>query len=233
MRTLSSQSSMHTLLILGLGLSGTLFAQQATVAVMTKVKGNVEVRHGGSDASYNVVKAGELLNDKDFIRTGANAFAVLIYLDDKSMVKLKGNTNLGIRGKRVGKGLEKNLEITGGTVRAVVSKQRRGEFSVTSPTTVASVKGTSFWMITNSQTGDAVYNEEGVVQLTNLASGDVLDLLANQTCLSTPDGSLTVSATIASDIPVDEDDTGDVPQELRIIMMGPDGQEKVLIINYN
>ena len=177
MRTLLSQRFLNILLIVGFLLSETLFSQP--VAVMTKVKGNVEVRHGDSGASFNVAKAGELLKDEDFVRTGASAFAVLIYLDDKSMVKLKGNTNLSIRGKRVGKGLEKNLELTGGTVKAVVSKQRRGEFKITSPTSVASVKGTSFWMITNSQTGDAVYNEEGVVQLTNLATGSIVDLLEN------------------------------------------------------
>ena len=230
MRTLLSQRFLNTLLIVGFVFSGTLFSQ--SVAVVTKVKGNVEVRHGDSGTSYNVAKAGELLKDEDFVRTGANAFAVLIYLDDKSMVKLKGNTNLSIRGKRTGKGLEKNLELTGGTVKAVVSKQRRGEFKITSPTSVASVKGTSFWIVTNTQTGDVVYNEEGVVQVTNLATGAIVDLLENQTGFSTPDGGLTVSTTIASDIPEDEDED-DVPKELRIIMTGPDGQEKVLIIKYN
>jgi len=230
MRTFLSQRFLNTLLIFGFVFSGTLFSQ--SVAVVTKVKGNVEVRHGDSGTSYNVAKAGELLKDEDFVRTGANAFAVLIYLDDKSMVKLKGNTNLSIRGKRTGKGLEKNLELTGGTVKAVVSKQRRGEFKITSPTSVASVKGTSFWIVTNTQTGDVVYIEEGVVQVTNLATGAIVDLLENQTGFSTPDGGLTVSTTIASDIPEDEDED-DVPKELRIIMTGPDGQEKVLIIKYN
>ena len=84
----------------------------------------------------------------------------------------------------------------------------------------------------SSQTGDVVYNEEGVVQVTNLATGAIVDLLENQTGFSTPDGGLTVSTTIASDIPEDEDED-DVPKELRIIMTGPDGQEKVLIIKYN
>ena len=110
MRTLLSQRFLNTLLIVGFVFSGTLFSQ--SVAVVTKVKGNVEVRHGDSGNSYNMAKAGELLKDEDFVRTGANAFAVLIYLDDKSMVKLKGNTNLSIRGKRTGKWLEKNLELT-------------------------------------------------------------------------------------------------------------------------
>ncbi|MEE2877057.1 MAG: FecR family protein [Candidatus Neomarinimicrobiota bacterium] len=222
------------LILISVLLGSFLSAQPpASVAVVTKVKGNVEIRKAVSNPAFTPVKAGQLLNDEDFIRTGANAFAVLIYLDDKSMVKLKGDTNLEIRGKRVGKALEKNIQIIGGSVRAVVSQQRRGEFSVTSPTSVASVKGTSFWMVTNSQTGDAVYNEEGVVQLTNLTSGDVVDLLANQTGTSMPDGGLSVAATIAANVPVDEDDSGQEPKELRIRFTDPDGTEKVLIVKYN
>ena len=205
----------------------------ASVAVVTKVRGNVEIRKVSSNPVFSPVKAGQLLNDEDFIRTGANAFAVLIYLDDKSMVKLKGDTNLEIRGKKVGKGLEKNLEITGGTIRAVVSQQRRGEFTVTSPTSVASVKGPSFWIVSNSQPGDQVYNEEGVVQLTNLTSGDIVDLLANQTGISTTDGGLSVAETIAANVPIDEDDSGREPRELRIRFKDSDGTEKVLIIKYN
>ena len=79
MRTLLSQRFLNTFLIVGFVFSGTLFSQ--SVAVLTKVKGNVEVRHGDSGTYYNVAKAGELLKDEDFVRTGANAFAVLIYLD--------------------------------------------------------------------------------------------------------------------------------------------------------
>ncbi|MBH31969.1 MAG: hypothetical protein CMG71_08340 [Candidatus Marinimicrobia bacterium] len=223
------------LIILTLIFKGVFLLAQppASVAVVTKVRGNVEIRKGSSNPVLSPVKAGHLLNDKDFIQTGANAFAVLIYLDDKSMVKLKGDTNLEIRGKRVGKGLEKNLEITGGTIRAVVSEQRRGKFNVTSPTSVASVKGTSFWMVSNSQTGDQVYNEEGVVQLTNLTSGDIVDLLANQTGISTTDGGLSVAETIAANVPIDEDDSGQEPRELRIRFRDSDGTEKVLIIKYN
>lgn len=226
------RSLIVTALILGLSL-GTNLSAAERVAVVTKVKGTVEVRPATSNPSFKQVKAGQVLSDRDFLRTGPSAFAVLIYLDDKSMVKLKGNTNLEIQGKRVGKGLEKNLEMTGGTVKAVVSKQRRGGFTITSPTSVASVKGTSFWMVSSLQTGDTVFNEEGVVQLTNLLSGSVLDLLADQTGTSTPDGALSVAATIAANVPVDEDEGDEEVQELRIRFTTPDGEEKVLIIKYH
>ena len=76
MRILLSQRILNTFLIVGFVFSGTLFSQ--SVAVLTKVKGNVEVRHGDSGTYYNVAKAGELLKDEDFVRTGA----CLLYTSD-------------------------------------------------------------------------------------------------------------------------------------------------------
>tara|TARA_B100000686_G_C16568659_1_gene851687 strand:+ start:135 stop:821 length:687 start_codon:yes stop_codon:yes gene_type:complete len=209
-----------------------LFSQPSTsVAVLTKVKGNVQVQKSNSE--FSLVKAGQLLNHKDLIKTSANAFAVLIYLDDKSMVKLRGNTNLEIQGERIGKSLKKNLEITGGTVRAIVSEQRRGEFSISSPTSVASVKGTDLWFQSDNEEGDSIFCLEGIVQLINNSSGEIVDLLMNQTGVSTPDGGVSVSTTVAADIPIDEDDSGQEPKEFRIRFKDSDGAEKVLIIKYN
>ena len=209
-----------------------LFSQPSTsVAVLTKVKGNVQVQKSNSE--FSLVKAGQLLNHKDLIKTSANAFAVLIYLDDKSMVKLRGNTNLEIQSERIGKSLKKNLEITGGTVRAIVSEQRRGEFSISSPTSVASVKGTDLWFQSDNEEGDSIFCLEGIVQLINNSSGEIVDLLMNQTGVSTPDGGVSVSTTVAADIPIDEDDSGKEPKEFRIRFKDSDGAEKVLIIKYN
>ena len=92
--------------------AGTFLLSQppSSVAVLTKVKGNVQIQKSNSNSEFFLVKAGQLLNHKDIIKTSANAFAVLIYLDDKSMVKLRGNTNLEIQGERIGKSLKKNHE---------------------------------------------------------------------------------------------------------------------------
>ena len=226
-------SHVQKLLLISIIFAGSiLFSQPSTsVAVLTKVKGNVQVQKSNSE--FSLVKAGQLLNHKDLIKTSANAFAVLIYLDDKSMVKLRGNTNLEIQGERIGKSLKKNLEITGGTVRAIVSEQRRGEFSISSPTSVASVKGTDLWFQSDDEEGDSIFCLEGIVQLINNSSGEIVDLLMNQTGVSTTDGGVSVSTTVAADIPIDEDDSGKEPKEFRIRFKDSDGAEKVLIIKYN
>ena len=47
-----------------------------------------------------------------------------------------------------------------GTIRAEVNKHRKGEFVIQSTTSVASVKGTDFWFIANSEEGDMVIGLE-------------------------------------------------------------------------
>ena len=91
-------SHVQKLLLISIIFAGSiLFSQPSTsVAVLTKVKGNVQIQKSNSNSEFSLVKAGQLLNHKDIIKTSANAFAVLIYLDDKSMVKLRGNTNFDV-----------------------------------------------------------------------------------------------------------------------------------------
>jgi len=156
-----------------------------------------------------------------------------MYLDDKSMVKLKSGTSLIIRGERTGDGLKKNLDINNGSIKSIINKQKKGEFTVTSPTSVASVKGTSFWVITDPDQGDTFFNEEGLVEIKNLISGEIIDLIANQTGVSLLTGIINVSQTIQSEIPIDEDSEIKIPKELKIILSGPDQEQKILIIKYN
>ena len=51
-------------------------------------------------------------------------------------------------------------------VRATVTKQNT-DFVIQTPTSVASVKGTDFWLITNPETGDQIIGIEGIIGLTN------------------------------------------------------------------
>ena len=58
-------------------------------------------------------------------------------------------------------------------------------------------------------------------------------MLENQTGVSLSSGLINISQTIQSDIPIDEDSGENVPQELRIILTGPNQEQKILIIKYN
>ena len=61
------------------------------VAVTTKVKGLVEIMPVGKD-SFSNLKPGTILADGDKIRTGSSGFTAIIFIDDKSTLKLKENS---------------------------------------------------------------------------------------------------------------------------------------------
>lgn len=202
------------------------------VAVATKIMGKVEIRK--AEDQERRLKAGEILEDGDFVTTGATGFAALVFIDDKSTLKIKENTELEITGKRETGSISKKINMDQGTLRAQVSKQAKGEFVVQTPTSVASVKGTDFWLKSNPLSGDEVIGIEGVVSLTNILSGLSSDITAGISGFSLPDGGLNTENTDPDDIPDDpeEDDQPDRKSELRIRFTDPDGTVKTLIIEY-
>ena len=202
----------------------------AKIAVTTKVSGKVDIEQAGS-SGLSALKPGTILLDGDRIITGKNGFTALIYIDDKSMVKITGNTEVIIKGTRSAGSIAKQVNIDHGTLRALVNKQRKGEFVVQSPTSVASVKGTNFWMITDPETGDGLIVLEGLVSLTNLVSGETTDVGAGTTGTSSTDGSVETSETNPSDIPTDPDESGTPINQIEIELEGPDGVIKTLMID--
>ena len=71
-------------------------------------------------------------------------------------------------------------------------KQSVDEFTVITPTSVASVKGTSFWIDCNGNSGDKFFGESGSVVIRNRESGERRQLTKNKVANSLPDGSLRV-----------------------------------------
>lgn len=199
------------------------------VAVTTKVSGKVSIEVAGKNG-FNPLKAGTIIADGDKIKTGNDGFAAIIYIDDKSMVKVKENTEIVIQGKRNTGFIAKKVNIDEGTLRAQVSEQRKGDFIVQSATSVASVKGTDFWFISDELFGDIVIGVEGLVNLLNSESGESSDVSAGNTGTSTLDGNVDTNVTNPSDIPSDPDQTGAVVTQIEIQMVGPNGETKTLLI---
>ena len=57
------------------------------IAVTTKVKGLVEIMPSGKD-DFSALKPGTILSNGDKIRTGSTGFTAIIFIDDKSTLKL-------------------------------------------------------------------------------------------------------------------------------------------------
>ena len=200
------------------------------IAVTTKVKGLVEIMPIGDDNFANL-KPGTILSDGDKIRTGSSGFTAIIFIDDKSTLKLKENSEAVITGQRSARSIAKKINMDVGTVRATVNKQN-SNFIIQTPTSVASVKGTDFWMITDPVDGDLVIGLEGLVTLTNNETGAEVDVSEGTSGSSTPDGEVDVEETEESSIPEDPTDQDEQQAEIKIYFEGPNGEQKVMIIEY-
>ena len=206
------------------------FIQGNKIAVTTKVKGLVEIMPIGKENFANL-KPGTILSDGDKIRTGSSGFTAIIFIDDKSTLKLKENSEAVITGQRSAQSIAKKINMDVGTVRATVNKQN-SNFVIQTPTSVASVKGTDFWMITDPVDGDVVIGLDGVVTLTNNETGAEVDVTEGTSGSSTPDGDLDVEETEESSIPEDPTDQDEQQAEIKIYFEGPNGEQKVMIIEY-
>ena len=76
-------------------LSNLVFAEK--IAVATKVKGMVEIMKVGKK-EFNNLKPDSILDDGDKIRTGKSGFVAIIFIDDKSTLKIKENSEAVITG---------------------------------------------------------------------------------------------------------------------------------------
>jgi len=212
-------------------LTASQFGLAQPIAIATKAMGTVEINKN-AQPGYISLKAGTILEDGDGIRTGSDGFVLLIFIDDKSQLKVKGDSEVTISGKKIASAISKNVCMDNGTVRAEVNKQRKGEFVIQSTTSVASVKGTDFWFIANSEVGDMIIGLEGIVDLFNVISGLNVDVTAGNTGISDSNGNIDVNETNQNTIPEDPTE-GDAPvgDQIEIEFEGPNGEIKKLIIN--
>ena len=200
------------------------------IAVATKVKGPVEIMPIGKKG-FSDLEPGTILSDGDKIRTGPSGFTAIIFIDDKSTLKVKDNSEVVITGKRTAASISKKINMDEGTIRATVKKQNT-DFVIQTPTSVASVKGTDFWLVSDPETGDQIIGIEGIDGLVNNETGQEIDVSEGMSGLSTPDGNVGLTETDPSSIPDDPSDEIEGPSQVKIYLEGPNGEQKVMIIEY-
>ena len=213
-------------------ISSILFSS-SKVAIAIKTKGDVSVIYKGLN-SEQVLKPGSPLSNQDKIKTGKNGYIALMYLDDKTVVKMLDNSDLTIMGDRSGNKINKSLDIKYGRVAANVKPQKGKEFRISTPTSVASVKGTEFAIQSDPSSGDSFTLIEGLIEVTNSVTGESTQVQEGETAVSTPDGSLDVAETTSDDLDGFEEASMEPPtQELRFEVEDENGNIKEILIKFN
>ena len=176
-----------------------IIASNSGIALVTKSKGTIEYRKNDGTITKNDLQKGASLFNEDRIITGANGFAKYVYLDDGSMIKVHKNAEVYIYGSIDKRSIIKQINVSQGNVKFEVSKQGKDDFTVITPTSVATVKGTDFWLESNEDEGDQFFGLSGLVKVKNIESNLILQLTRNTTIISEPDGKIDIKKTNLND----------------------------------
>ena len=210
----------------------TVISASSKVAIAIKTKGDVSIIHKGLNTAQ-ALKPGSPLSDQDKIRTGKNGFVAIMYLDDKTVLKMLGNSDMTILGQRSGVKINKSIDIKYGKIAAAVTPQKGKEFMIATPTSVASVKGTELAIDSDPSTGDSFTLIEGLIEVTNNLTGETTEVQQGETAVSTPEGSLEVNNTTQGDLEgFEEADMQASTQELRFEVEDENGNTKDIIIKF-
>lgn len=112
---------------------------ETPIAVMMKIVKVVELKK--LDKDWNAAKVGQPLVTGDELKTGQKSLA-LVKFTDNSLIRVRENSFLKIFADKNNKALSKNTYIEKGKVGFQVAKQENEEFKFTTPTMVASIRGT-------------------------------------------------------------------------------------------
>ncbi|MDP2038502.1 MAG: FecR family protein [Ignavibacteria bacterium] len=128
------------------------------VALVKKIVKDVTFKKT-SDSEWDFAKTGTPLMDGGLVKTGSKSLALVLFTEG-SLLRVRENSILNIYGSKEGNKVSRNTVITKGTLGFDVQKQGDDEFKFTTPTAVASIRGTDGLIFCDS-TVTRVYLENG------------------------------------------------------------------------
>ena len=145
------------------------YKQGDTVAIIKKVVNDVKYKMADK-SDWAVAKASQMLSDHDEIKTGNKSLAIILFTDGSGQLRVRENAVLQIYGQKDKKQLNKNTLLQSGSISFDVKKQAEEEFKFTTPTAVASIRGTAGLLGANSDSTNLIL-EHGSVDLNSILPG--------------------------------------------------------------
>ncbi len=134
------------------------------VALILKTAGKVGVNKQGR-STWSTARRGQRVHSGEIVKTGDRALAALVFTDDKSLMKIRSNSNVTVYGKREKNSIAKRIQISFGEIWAKVTRQNV-KLRIESPSGVATVKGTELNCL-YADDNFFVLCQKGIVDVTN------------------------------------------------------------------
>ncbi len=205
--------------------TGAMAQTAKDVALMIKTSGKVDVNKS-TNGDWQMASKGTRLDAGNQVRTGEQSLAALVFVDDKSLLKVRDNST--INGKREKNRISKTIVMEAGQLWAKVTKGQTN-FRIETPSGVAAVKGTEFYGILDDAGNFFIFCTDGIVELFNRLGRVLVEQGFTGVC--NPNQAPESNPTDLSQLP-DWGSEGGQGGELEIEFQDENGNKKKLKIQY-
>jgi len=195
------------------------------------VKTVLDVQMKTDPGKWERASNGDVLGAGDQMKTGLKSFA-LIKFEDDTFVRLREESELMVNSEGQRGSMIKTVQLNNGSFGFDVKKQKNEQFRLTSPTSVASIRGTKGWWA--SRRGrDTLLVLEGLVNLKNNISGEEVDVTGGYMGFSDESGHVTLRKATDRELSNAASSLlGATQNELNFEMKDPKGNKKELKLKY-
>ena len=189
------------------------------IARLIKVEGKVFFKRLGMETFSEKAKPGAAIVNGDQIKIGDEGYAAVIYIDDRSIIKIKANTKFSFMDSPN----TRTIDLVHGTLLNKINKEKRTKsFRIQTPVSVASVKGTEFAAIVSEKGIEQFICKEGSFEVLNMISGQTVNVGPGEKAFSNATGDLVQAVASPKDYPQDPELEENIELELEEIL---DSQE--------
>lgn len=184
------------LLLCGAVVSMAPAQKKKPVATIFKPVGTVDYKSG--DGEFVKAKPATPLAAGDIVRTQENSFAIVKFLEN-SIIRIQEKSEVTVSGEIAKGEFSKNVHLQRGEVGFEVKKRPNEKFEFSTPTSVASIRGTGGLLIAGNDSNDVLILGSGSIDFKNIISNTVYKVKAGQTAYSMANGSVKVQESTPED----------------------------------
>ena len=186
------------------------YLQGEVIARLVKTEGRVHFKRLGISTFSEIAKAGSTIRNGDQLKIGEDSFAAVIYLDDRSILKVRENTIFSFMDTRN----SRTVDVVQGTILSNIKKDGRNkDFRIQTPVSVASVKGTEFAAIVSPSGVDQFICKEGLFEVMNMISGETVRVSTGQKAVSNSTGNLLQTPALPGEYPSNPEIKDDIQSD--------------------
>ncbi len=198
MRTICVFLAVSTVFAVSVAVSAPLYNPDKPIAIIYKPVGTVDFLKEGK--GWTKAATATPLTTGDRVKTGDNSFVIIKFIEN-SILRLQEKSEITIHGElSANKEFSKNVYLERGQLGFDVKKQVNEKFEFSTPTSVASIRGTEGLLINGGDSSDVLILGTGVVVFTNTVSNQSVNVNGGQTAHSYANGTIEVKQTTPAEL---------------------------------